>query len=90
MKKLSFQIIGSSSSGNCAVLRSPDCTVLVDAGLSGKKIANGLAALGMTLRDVDAVFFTHDHTDHCAGMRGIGGEEHLEFFANRLTACLLY
>lgn len=86
MKKLSFQIIGSSSSGNCAVLRSPDCTVLVDAGLSGKKIANGLAALGMTLRDVDAVFFTHDHTDHCAGMRGIGGEEHLEFFANRLTA----
>lgn len=86
MERLSFQIIGSSSSGNCAVLRSPNCTVLIDAGFSGKRIKDGLASLGLSLRDVDAVFLTHEHADHCAGMRALGNEEHLSFFANRLTA----
>lgn len=86
MKKLSFQILGSSSSGNCAVLRSPNCTLLIDAGFTGKKIKENLAVLGLSLRDIDAVFLTHEHTDHCAGMRALGNEEHLSFFANRLTA----
>lgn len=86
MGKLSFQIIGSSSSGNCAVLRSPNCTVLIDAGFSGKKIKDGLSELGLNLRDIDAVFFTHEHQDHCEGARALAREEHLSFFANRLTA----
>lgn len=86
MKKLSFQIIGSSSSGNCAVLRSPNCTLLIDAGFSGKKIKENLATLGLSLRDIDAVFFTHEHSDHSEGARGLSREEHLNFFANRLTA----
>ncbi|MGN0860404.1 MAG: MBL fold metallo-hydrolase [Candidatus Spyradosoma sp.] len=86
MKKLSFQILGSSSSGNCAVLRSPNCTLLIDAGFTGKKIRENLASLGLSLRDVDAVFLTHEHSDHCAGMRALGNEDHLSLFANRLTA----
>lgn len=86
MSKLSFQVIGSSSSGNCAVLRSPNCTLLIDAGFSGKKIKENLAKLGISLRDLDAVFFTHDHGDHCEGFRGLSREDHLGFFANRLTA----
>ena len=86
MKKLAFQIIGSSSSGNCAVLRSPNCTLLIDAGFSGKKIKENLATLGLSLRDIDAVFFTHEHHDHSEGARGLSREDHLSFFANRLTA----
>lgn len=86
MSKISFQVIGSSSSGNCAVLRSPNCTVLIDAGFSGKKIKEGLATLGLSARDIDAVFFTHEHTDHCEGVRGLSRENHLCFFANRLAA----
>ncbi len=86
MSRLAFQIIGSSSSGNCAVLRSPACTVLIDAGFSGKKIQSGLSELGLSLRDIDAVFFTHEHQDHCAGAGALSREEHLCFFANRLTA----
>lgn len=86
MSKFSFQILGSSSSGNCALLVSPQCRILIDAGFSALKIKKSLGDLGLSLRDIDAVFFTHEHTDHCAGMRGLAGENHLSFFANRATA----
>lgn len=86
MQKIFFQMIGSSSSGNCAVLRTPQSTVLVDAGFSGKKIKENLATLGLSLDDIDAVFFTHEHTDHCDGARGLVRAENISFFANRATA----
>lgn len=86
MKKISFQMIGSSSFGNCAVLRTPQSTVLIDAGFSGKKIKENLATLGLSLSDIDAVFFTHEHTDHSKGVCGLSQAENLAFFANRATA----
>jgi len=86
MKKISFQMIGSSSSGNCAVLRTPQSTVLIDAGFSGKKIKENLAELGLSLEKIDAIFFTHEHTDHCKGVSGLASAGNISFFANRATA----
>lgn len=86
MKKIAFQILGSSSSGNCSVLRTPNCTVLIDAGFTGKKISQNLAELGLRLSDIDAVFFTHEHNDHCAGICALSHESGIRFFANRGTA----
>lgn len=86
MRKIAFQILGSSSAGNCSVLRTPKCTVLIDAGFTGKKIAENLAELGLSLSDIDAIFFTHEHRDHCEGMRALSHESGIRFFANRGTA----
>lgn len=84
--KFKFQILGSSSSGNCAVLSSDAGTILIDAGFTGKKIKDGLKMLGLSVGDVDAVFFTHEHCDHTAGVPGLSSAHHLNFFANRKTA----
>lgn len=84
--KFKFQILGSSSGGNCAVLASDAGTILIDAGFTGKKIKDGLRTLGLSLGDIDAVFFTHEHRDHTAGVPGLSSAEHLRFFANRGTA----
>lgn len=84
--KFKFQILGSSSGGNCAVLSSNGGTILIDAGFSGKKIREGLKTLGLSIGQVDAVFFTHEHVDHSEGVRGLSSAEHLRFFANRKTA----
>lgn len=86
MNKISFQILGSSSSGNCSVLRTPLSTVLIDAGFSGKKTSQYLGALGLSFSDIDAVFFTHEHSDHCDGARALSRCDGLQFFANRATA----
>ncbi len=82
-----FQILGTSSSGNCSVLKTPACTVLIDAGFSGKKIRRGLGDLGIAFSRIDAVFFTHEHRDHSAGIPGITASEHCpHLFANKGTA----
>ena len=80
-----FKILGSSSSGNAAVLRVHDKTILIDAGLSGKKLQFLLGEEGIAIEDLSAVFLTHEHNDHSAGIRGLSKFGRLPIFANRDT-----
>jgi len=81
-----FQILGSSSSGNCALLRTGNTKILIDAGFSAKRIGLLLEGLGESLDSIDAVFLTHEHSDHAQGIRGLARRANLPVFANRDTA----
>ena len=81
-----FKILGSSSSGNCALLRTAHTKVLVDAGFSGRRIGLLLAEIGESIDAIDAVFLTHEHSDHAQGLRGLSKRADLPVFANRDTA----
>ena len=81
-----FQILGSSSGGNCALLTTEQSKVLVDVGFSAKKIGELLATVGVELDQIDAVFLTHEHSDHAQGIRGLAKRSELPIFANRDTA----
>ena len=63
-----FATLASSSKGNCAVLTDGETHILIDAGTSARYITGSLRALGLSPEDVDAVFVTHDHTDHIAAL----------------------
>ena len=60
---------GSGSSGNCYLVRSREKTVLIDAGISTKRIHSGLSEIGVDRTGIDGVFITHEHTDHVKGLR---------------------
>lgn len=81
-----FQILGSSSSGNCGLLCTGNTKVLVDVGFSAKRISEMLESINESLDTIDAVFLTHEHTDHAQGIRGLAKRAHLPVFANRDTA----
>ncbi|WP_269540219.1 MBL fold metallo-hydrolase [Cerasicoccus fimbriatus] len=81
-----FRILGSSSSGNAALLITPQSKVLIDAGFSGRRLREKLAGIGESLESIDAVFITHEHGDHTAGLKALTRLPHLKFFANRDTA----
>ena len=81
-----FQILGSSSNGNCSLLRTGNSKILIDAGFSGKRIGLMLEAIGESLDSIDAVFLTHEHSDHSQGIRGLAKRADLPVFANRDTA----
>lgn len=82
-----FKILGSSSSGNAGLLRTGDLTILMDAGLSARRLKGLLAEEGVTIEELDAVFLTHEHADHSAGLRGLSKQRaDLPVFANRDTA----
>ena len=54
--RMEFASIASGSSGNCIYIASAHTRLLVDAGLSGKRIEAGLASLSLTGYDIDAMF----------------------------------
>ena len=61
MKVISLQ---SGSKGNCIYVETAGLRLLFDAGISGVKAQSRLAEFGRDIRDVDAVFVSHDHGDH--------------------------
>ena len=69
-----FMTIASGSSGNCIYVGSDNTHILIDAGVSKKKICEGLKAADLDISDISAVFITHEHIDHVKGagvlMRG--------------------
>lgn len=83
---LRFRILGSGSSGNAALLQSDDTRVLVDAGFSAKRLGEMLAAAGESWARIDAIFLTHEHSDHAAALSGLARHPHIKVFANRPTA----
>ena len=63
-----FCSIASGSSGNCIYVGSDNTHVLVDIGISGKKMETGLNSLELTGRDLDGILITHEHSDHIKGL----------------------
>ncbi len=80
-----FKILGSSSSGNAAILRVEDVAILIDAGLSCKKIQALLKDEDISIDQLDAVFLTHEHNDHSIGLKGLSKYANLPIFANEDT-----
>ena len=60
--------LASGSSGNALVISCGETHLLVDAGISCRRITLGLQALGLAPADLDAIFITHTHTDHISGL----------------------
>lgn len=63
-----FQTFASSSAGNAALLSCGETHILIDAGISCRRIQAALGRRGLSLDDLSAVLITHTHTDHIAGL----------------------
>lgn len=62
-----FCTLVSGSSGNSTYIGTKHTRILIDAGVSGKKIQECLAELKLTGNDIDGLFITHEHLDHIKG-----------------------
>lgn len=61
---LRFCSLSSGSRGNCYLVWTDDTTILIDAGISGKKIFQGLSEVGKSPDEVKGLLLTHEHIDH--------------------------
>jgi len=78
---LRLSVLSSGSSGNAAYLEAGGRGLLVDAGVSCRRLKGLLARAGRTLDDVDAVLLTHGHADHAGGLRSLLRERPVPVYA---------
>ena len=75
--------IASGSSGNCIYVGSDNAHVLVDVGISKKRIECGLNSIDMDVKDMDGILITHEHSDHMKGLGVLSRKYHLPIYATR-------
>lgn len=80
-----FCSIASGSSGNCIYIGSEQAHMLVDIGISGKKMEAGLNSIDLTGRDLDGILITHEHSDHIRGLGVIARKYGIPVYATEGT-----
>lgn len=77
--------LASGSSGNCFYIGNKNSSVLVDAGISCKRIMERLSLLGENPGDIKGIFVTHEHTDHTLGVDVLARKFSIPIFATKGT-----
>lgn len=78
--------IASGSNGNCVYVGSDNTHILIDAGISRKKIEQGLNRIGLTMSDISGILVTHEHSDHIKGLGVISRKDQIPMYASVGTA----
>lgn len=68
MSDFSVYTLASSSKGNSVYIRLGDDEILIDVGISTKRLCDALKAVGTELSAIKAIFITHEHSDHIAAL----------------------
>ena len=70
LRPMSLQIasLNSGSNANCYYIGSNKDAVLIDAGLSCRETEKRMKRLGLDISSVKAIFISHEHDDHIAGL----------------------
>lgn len=82
---LNFCSLYSGSSGNCLFVESDNTKLLIDAGVSLKKIEEGLNSLDISPSSLDGILVTHEHSDHIKSLGNLSKKFNLPVFANAET-----
>lgn len=78
--------LASGSSGNCLLISHQNQHILVDAGISCRRILNSLKELGISPDELTGIFITHEHTDHISGLATLVKRVHAPVFASPGTS----
>lgn len=82
---LNFCSLYSGSSGNSLFIETENTKILVDIGLSCKKIEDALTSIEESPNSIDAILITHEHSDHIKGLSTISHKFDIPVFATRET-----
>lgn len=82
---LNFCSLYSGSSGNSLFVQSENTKILVDCGVSSKKIEEALKSMEIDASSIDAILITHEHIDHVKGLSVFASKFNIPVFASKDT-----
>jgi phosphoribosyl 1,2-cyclic phosphodiesterase len=65
---IKIRLLGSGSGGNCTLISSGDCHILIDCGLPARRIRHGLQEAGIRPDRLSGILVSHEHNDHVSGL----------------------
>ena len=77
--------IASGSSGNCIYAGTEQTAILIDAGISAKRIEQGLAKVDRSMKDIQGIFVSHEHSDHIKGLGVLARKHHIPIYGTAGT-----
>lgn len=81
--------IASGSSGNCVYVSENNTHLLVDAGISGKRIEEALNGLGTAAEELSGILITHEHSDHIQGIGILARRYGIPLYGTAETFCAM-
>jgi phosphoribosyl 1,2-cyclic phosphodiesterase len=82
---LKIASLNSGSNGNCYYVAAGSEAVLVDVGISCKETEKRMARIGLNMKDVRAIFISHEHTDHIRGLEVLSKKYQLPVYITPAT-----
>lgn len=82
---LNFCSLYSGSTGNSLLVESDNIKILVDSGVSAKKVEDGLNTIGRDINNINAILVTHEHSDHVQSLGTISKKFNIPVYANKKT-----
>ncbi|MCG1021132.1 MBL fold metallo-hydrolase [Sutcliffiella horikoshii] len=82
---LHFSVLASGSTGNAIYVATEEHSLLIDAGLSGKKMQELFNGIGRKIEDLSGILVTHEHSDHIKGLGVLARKYKLPIYANEKT-----
>jgi phosphoribosyl 1,2-cyclic phosphodiesterase len=86
---VTVSVLGSGSRGNATFIRTDRVRLLIDAGMSRREIGKRLEVIGEDPDGLDAVFVTHEHTDHTSALRTVVKEMRVDVYLTAGTIAAL-
>jgi phosphoribosyl 1,2-cyclic phosphodiesterase len=77
--------LNSGSNGNCYYVGNHDDAILIDGGISCRETEKRLKRLGLSIRNVRAIFVTHEHNDHVHGVPVLSRKHKIPVYISRKT-----
>ena len=90
MEAVRFTVFASGSAGNVAYLETPGARLLIDCGISAKRIRESLLSLDRIPERLDGILITHEHSDHIRGLRVFASKLGIPVYCNRHTAAEIH
>lgn len=87
---MQVHVLASGSTGNATFIEMGQTKLLVDAGISARRIKAGLATLGTAVEDLDGILITHEHRDHINGLPTLTKKYKTPVYANAATFDAMY
>lgn len=78
-------VIASGSKGNCVFVRTSQTALLVDAGISAKRIWEALDNLKLDKKQIEGILITHEHSDHISGVGAVSRHLKIPVYLTRDT-----